>query len=89
MKRKQLINRAEQIMQRYALRDLEGENRVEMKTMIHRFFSDRVHRLSRQEVMDRMSTPMRALAWFNGYLCDTWRRRCCTGSAANDACTMS
>ena len=33
--------------------------------MVRRFFSDRVSGLDNAAVMDRMATPMEALAWFN------------------------
>ena len=89
METKQLMDRAELIMKKYACRDLEGEVRLEMGNMVHRFFRDHVRRVAPNVVMERMSTPMKALAWFNTYLCQTFNQRCCTGTASADACTLA
>ena len=88
MKRSDLITQAQKIMTRYACRDLEGEERQAMVGMVRRFFSDRVSGPDNAAVMDRMATPMEALAWFNAYLCETFWRRCCSGPMP-DTCEMA
>lgn len=87
MKTQKLIDQAEKIMTTYACRDKDGEERLEMKRMVQRFFADHVSRLDKSEIMEHMATPMKALDWFNSYLCETFWNRCCAGPIPDDANT--
>lgn len=87
MKKQNLMDQAQQIMATYVAGDLDGEARVEMNRMVQRFFAEHVSRLDASEIMDHMVTPMKALSWFNSYLYDTFRNRCCTGSPPDGADT--
>ena len=79
MNRKNLMDQAQKALITYVCRDTDGEERLEIKRMVQRFFSDQVSRLDNSEIMAHMATPMKALDWFNGYLCETFRNRCCEG----------
>jgi len=85
MKRQQLMDQAQEIMMRYTCKGLDPNKCEEMTRWVERFFRDHASRLSRSEIMDRLATPMKALHWFNRYLCDTAHRRCCSGAAADDS----
>jgi hypothetical protein len=87
MKREQLMEQAQRIMTTYASKGLGGETRLEVKRLVGQFFSDHVSRLDKATIMDHMATPMKALAWFNTYLCDAFRKRCCNDPASGDADT--
>lgn len=87
MKKERLMDQAEQVMATYVCKDLDGEVRVEMDRLVHRFFSDHVRGLDTSEIMDRMVTPMKALEWFNEYLCETFRNLCCASPVSPDADT--
>ena len=86
-----LMTQAKKIMTTYACRDLDGQSRVEMKSMVERFFAEHASRLDPSEIMDHMATPMKALSWFNAYVCDQLLQRCCTAAdpASADTCQLS
>jgi len=84
MNRQNLMDQAQKIVTLYACRGLEEQKCAEMTRWVERFFRDHVSRLPQSEIMDRLATPMKALHWFNGYLCDTANLRCCSGAAADD-----
>ena len=87
MKTQDLMDQAQKIMTTYVCRDTDGEERLEMKRMVRRFFADHVSRLDKSEIMEHMATPMKALEWFNGYLCQTFWNRCCAGPIPESADT--
>ena len=87
MKTQDLMDQAQKIMTTYVCKDTDGEERLEMKRMVRRFFADHVSRLDKSEIMEHMATPMKALEWFNGYLCQAFRNRCCTGPIPDGADT--
>lgn len=91
MQKKALIKQAEQIMKRYACRGLSGEERVEMQGMVERFFAERAGHVSQSEIMEHMATPMKALAWFNPFLCQTFWEHCCNSVLPQDesACQLT
>ncbi len=91
MKRQTLIDRAQHMMTTYVCKDKDGETRLEMKQMVQRFFADHASRLDQSEIMEHMATPMKALDWFNGYLCETFWHRCCAGPIPDeaDACRLA
>ncbi len=91
MKTQNLIDQAQQIMAAYVCKDLDGEERVEMNRMVQRFFAEHVNRRDTSEIMDHMATPMKALDWFNSYLCETFRNRCCSGPIPDgtDTCRLA
>ncbi len=60
MKTQDLMDQARKIMTTYVCRDTDGEERLEMKRMVQRFFSDHVSRLDKSEIMEHMATPMKA-----------------------------
>ncbi|BBO75807.1 hypothetical protein DSCW_32240 [Desulfosarcina widdelii] len=84
MNRQNLMDQAQKIVTLYACRGLEEQKCEEMTRWVERFFRDHVSRLSRSEIMDRLATPMKALHWFSGYLCNTANFRCCSKAAADD-----
>lgn len=88
MKTHDLMDQAQKILTAYACRDLNGEERQEMTRRVGEFFSDRVSRLSKSEIMENMATPMKALAWFNAYLCEAFWNHCCSGPMP-DTCEMA
>ncbi len=89
----ELLGQAQKIMTRYAGKGLDGDARLQISKMVQRFFSERVRCLDKSEIMARMATPMKALAWFNTYLCDIcWRSHCCSDGQAgrtDDTCRLS
>jgi len=87
MNRQDLMTQAKKIMTTYACRDLDGEMRVEMQGLVGNFFDEHVSNLEQSEIMDHMTTPMKALDWFNAYLCEAWMRRCLVGAASDSADT--
>ena len=87
MKTQNLMDQAQKIMVTYVCKDKDGEERMEMNSLVQRFFTDHVGRLNNSEIMDHMATPMKALNWFNSYLCETFWNRCCTGSMPDGADT--
>ena len=87
MKTQNLMDQAQKIMTTCVCRDTDVEERLEMKRMVQRFFTDHVSRLDKSEIMDHMATPMKALDWFNSYLCETFWNRCCSGSVPDGADT--
>lgn len=93
MNTKELMGQAQKIMTRYASNGLDGDAKREMSRMVGRFFSERVSCLHKSDIMERMATPMKALAWFNTYLCDIcWRSHCCSDGQAGqtaDTCQLS
>lgn len=91
MKRRNLMDQAQEIMTTYVCKDLDGEERSEMKRLVQRFFADIVSRLDESAIMDHMATPMKALAWFNAYRCESFWNRCCTGAMpdAADTCRLA
>jgi hypothetical protein len=62
-----------------------------MKRMVRRFFADHVGHLDKSEILERMSTPMKALDWFNAYLCESFWKPCCAGPIpdTDDSCRMA
>ena len=91
MKTNHLSDQAQHIMATYVCRDLDGETRVEMKRVVRQFFADHVSHLDPSEILERMSTPMKAMDWFNTYFCETFWKRCCNGPIpdAADACRLA
>jgi hypothetical protein len=91
MNKARLLDQAEKVMNNYVCNGLDEDVRMEMDRLVHRFFSDRVSGLDPSEIMDHMMTPMKALDWFNGYLCETFRDCCCTDPIHEDAdtCTLA
>ena len=91
MKTQNLMDQAQKIMTTCVCRDTDGEERLEMTRMVQRFFSDHVIHLDKSEIMAHMATPMKALEWFNGYLCQTFWNRCCTGPIPEsvDTCQLA
>ncbi len=88
MKTNDLMDQAKNTMITYVCRDLDGEEKTEMNQRVQRFFTERVSRLSKSEIMDNMATPMKALAWFNTYICESFWNRCCAGAIpdGSDTC---
>jgi len=91
MKNTPLIEQAENTMIKYVCRDLDGEERARMSRLVHRFFNERVSNLNTSDVFVQMATPMKALAWFNSYLCDTiWRScGCATLADGSNTCQLA
>jgi hypothetical protein len=91
MNKAHLLDQAEQVMRNYVCNDQDEDARQAMDRLVHQFFSDRVMDLDPSAIMDRMGTPMKALDWFNGYLCETFRERCCTDPFPEEAdtCTLA
>lgn len=82
-----LLDQAKKIMTTYVCRDLDGDEKKEMDQQVQRFFDEKVTRLSKSEIMDRMATPMKALDWFNTYVCESFWDRCCCGAMPDDSDT--
>ena len=76
MKTNELMTQAKNILSTYACKGLDGDERQNMDRLIERFFREHVSRLDKSEIMDHMATPMKALSWFHGYACESFRRRC-------------
>lgn len=91
MKTNDLMTQAKKIMITYACRDLVGDEREDMIRTVERFFSARVSKLDKSQIMARMATPMKALEWFNSYVCESfWRQCCATGMPAEaDTCRLA
>jgi len=91
MKTNDLITQAEKIMSGYACRGLDGDQREHMRRKVEHFFNEHVSKLDKSEIMAHMTTPMKALNWFHGYACESFRRRCCaTGTpAGDDTCRLN
>jgi hypothetical protein len=90
MNTQHLMEQAEQVMARYVCDGLEGGARSEMEGMVHRFFSAYASGLDPSEIMDHMTTPMKAVCWFNSYLSEALGNCCCTDLDPEDAdtCTL-
>lgn len=78
MDRNQLIDQAKKIMTTYACRDLDDEERGKIEEQVQQFFAEQAGRLSKSEIMNHMATPMKALEWFNTYICRSFWNRCCS-----------
>ena len=89
MDRHQLIDQARKIMAAYACRDLDAEERGKIEAQVQQFFADQAGRLSESEIMDHMATPMKALAWFNTYICESFWNRCCSSVIPDNTDTCS
>ena len=91
MKTDDLMNQAREILSTYACRGLDGDERANMDRLIDRFFNEHVRTLDKAEIMEHMSTPMKALSWFHDYVCESFRSRCCaTGMPAeSDTCRLT
>ena len=82
---------AKKIMATYACRDLDAGERGKIEAQVQKFFADQAGRLSESEIMDHMATPMKALAWFNTYICESFWNRCCSGVIPDntDTCALA
>ena len=78
METQELMGQAQKAMTTYVCRDLDGDDKKAMTHEVQRFFADRVSRLSASEIFDHMATPMKALEWFNTYLCKNVWDNCCS-----------
>ena len=87
MNTQDLMDQAQRIMTTYVCRDTDGDERLEMRRLVEYFFSEHASRLDTSEIMERMATPMKALDWFNGYLCQSFWNRCCAGPIPEGADT--
>ena len=73
-----LMSQAQKAMTRYVCKDMEGDEKKEMTNVVQRFFAERASHLKKSEIFDHMATPMKALEWFNTYLCEKFRNNCCS-----------
>jgi hypothetical protein len=85
MNTEQMMDQAEKVMAGYVCDGLEGDARLEMDRLVHRFFSDRVSGLEPSEIMEHMATPMKAVDWFNNFFCEALRSCCCADPNPEDA----
>jgi hypothetical protein len=91
MDKSTMLDQAQRIMTRYVCRGLDQEESALMEDEIQRFFEQRVSTLGKSEIMDRMRTPMQALAWFNTYRCLRYWDNCCSNVMPEyaDACNLA
>lgn len=91
MDKQALLDQAQQALTRYACKDMQGQEKEEMAGVVQRFFREQVSSLDIAVIFDQMATPMKALGWFNTYLCEKFRQKCCTNPVPelSDACHLS
>ena len=89
MNKKEMMSQAQKALTRYAIKGLDDPAKQEITQMVRHFFSERVSCLGKSEIMDHMATPMRALRWFNAYLCEKCWSHCCTDPETEDANTCA
>jgi len=89
MNKTELMDQAQNALTRYACKGLENPAKHEITMMVQQFFSERVNGLDKSEIMDHMATPMKALRWFNTYLCEKCWSNYCTARETDDAETCA
>jgi hypothetical protein len=89
MKKEELMGQAQKALTRYASKGMDNPAKHEITEMVQRFFAERVSCLGKSEIMEHMATPMKALRWFNAYLCEKCWRHCCTDTEAENANTCA